>query len=84
MDMGNLSQLSKAVVRSISPENSVGKSGKGGMATEGTGSSASREPGQGWKVSPSIYSLPRATAALPEIDGPGAIQHIWLTVAPEW
>jgi hypothetical protein len=33
--LGNLSRLSKAVTRSISPENFTGEKGKGGMATEG-------------------------------------------------
>src|SRR3712207_6806535 len=53
------------------------------MATEGTGAVAARELGQGWKVSPSINIAPRATVTLAEIQGPGAIQHIWNTVAPQ-
>ena len=43
-----------AKTRSISPENFTGEKGKGGMATEGTGASAARDLGQGWKVSPSV------------------------------
>ena len=37
MGLGNLSRLSRAKTRSISPENFTGEKGKGGMATEGTG-----------------------------------------------
>ena len=53
-NLGNLFRLSDAKSRSISPENFSGEKGKGGMATEGTGSNASRDLGQGWKVSPYI------------------------------
>jgi hypothetical protein len=41
---------------------------------------AARDLGQGWKVSPSIHIDPRQTITLAEIEGPGAIQHIWNTV----
>ena len=82
MSLGNLARLSAARTRSISPENVTGEPGRGGMATEGTGATPARELGQGWKVSPSIDIAGRQTATLAEIDGPGAIQHIWLTVHP--
>src|SRR5712691_8868100 len=82
MGLGNLSRLSRAKTRSISAENFTGEKGKAGMATEGTGAVAARELGQGWKVSPSIAVPARATVTLAEIAGPGAIQHIWNTVAP--
>lgn len=82
MNMGNLSRLSKAKTRSISPENFTGEKGKGGMAAEGTGSHASRDLGQGWKVSPSINIKGNSLVTLADIEGPGAIQHIWLTVHP--
>jgi len=79
MSLGNLSRLSHAKTRSISPENFTGEKGKAGMATEGTGASAARELGQGWKVSPSIIIKPGETFELAHIEGPGAIQHIWMT-----
>jgi hypothetical protein len=82
MGLGNLARLSRAQTRSISAENPSGAKGRGGMATEGTGADAARELGRGWKISPSIDLGGRSTAVLAEIDGPGAIQHIWLTVAP--
>ena len=79
--LGNLYRLSPARTRSISPENFTGAKGKGGMATEGTGASAARGLGQGWKVSPSIRIEPGETRVLGEIKGSGAIQQIWLTSA---
>jgi hypothetical protein len=82
--LGNLSRLSNAETRSISAENFTGAKGQGGMATDGTGEDAARELGQGWKVSPSIRIAPSETVTIAEIDGPGAIQHIWLTVHPTW
>jgi hypothetical protein len=83
MSLGNLSRLSKAVTRSISAENFGGEKGKGGMATEGTGAIPGVELGQGWKISPSINIVGNTTITLAEIAGPGAIQHIWMTVFPE-
>ncbi|MEX1018733.1 MAG: glycoside hydrolase family 172 protein [Litorilinea sp.] len=83
MHLGNLARLSNAQTRSISAENFDGKKGAGGMATAGTGAVAARELGQGWKVSPSIHIGGLETVTLAEIDGPGAIQHIWLTVHPD-
>jgi hypothetical protein len=83
--MSNLSILSKAKSRSISPENFTGEKGKGGMATEGTGKECARELGQGWKVSPSVFIEPQKTFTLGTITGPGVIQHIWLTCfPPQW
>ena len=80
LHLGNLSRLSDAKTRSISPENFTGAAGQGGMATEGTGKSPARSLGQGWKVSPSIDVAPGATAVLVDIAGPGALQHIWATI----
>ncbi len=82
MNMGNLSRLSNAETRSISPENPTGEKGKGGMATEGTGKGASRELGQGWKVSPSVRIKAGTTFTMADITGSGAIQQIWMTPAP--
>src|ERR671917_1232272 len=83
MGLGTLSRLSAARTRSISAENPTGEPGRGGMATEGTGAIPARELGQGWKVSPSIEITSGETATLAAIDGPGAIQHVWLTVHPQ-
>ena len=82
--MSNLYRLSDAKSRSISPENFSGEKGKGGMATEGTGSNASRDLGQGWKVSPSVKIKSKTTFTVAEITGPGSIQHIWMTPTGNW
>ncbi len=82
MSLGNLPRLSDAESRSISAENFTGEKGRGGMAVEGTGAGAARELGQGWKVSPCITIKAHSTFTLAEIDGPGAIQQIWMTPAP--
>lgn len=85
MSLGNLARLSRAQTRSISAENFTGTKGQGGMATQGTGAVPARELGQGWKVSPSISIAGANTVVLAQIEGSGAIQHIWLTVHPgQW
>jgi hypothetical protein len=81
--LGGVARLSQAKTRSISAENPTGEKGRGGMATEGTGASAARDLGRGWKVSPSIHIQPESTAELAAIQGPGIIQHIWLTCHPQ-
>lgn len=80
----NVWRLSSAKTRSISAENFTGEKGKAGMATDGTGANAARDLGQGWKVSPSIHIPANSTVTLAEIEGPGAIQHIWNTVHPSF
>ena len=82
LGLGALSRLSAAQTRSISAENPTGEPGQGGMATEGTGAISARELGQGWKVSPSIEIVGGETVTVADITGPGAIQHIWLTIHP--
>ena len=84
MGLGNLSRLSHAKTRSLSPENFTGEKGRGGMATEGTGARAARDLGQGWKISPSVRIKPGQTFVLGEIEGQGAIQHIWMTPTGAW
>ncbi|MCC6803836.1 MAG: DUF2961 domain-containing protein [Anaerolineae bacterium] len=84
LHIGNLSRLSKARSRSISPENFDGEKGKGGMATEGTGARAARDLGHGWKISPSVIIAAGETRSLADIDGPGAIQQIWMTPTGNW
>ena len=84
LTLGNLSRISKAQSRSISPENFTGEKGKAGMATEGTGKNCARELGQGWKISPSVRIKAGTTFTLGEIKGPGAIQQIWMTPTGNW
>jgi hypothetical protein len=80
--LSGLSRLSNARSRSISAENPTGAKGQGGQATEGTGAVAARELGQGWKVSPSIRLAGDSRVVLADVEGPGLIRHIWLTVHP--
>lgn len=92
MNMGSLYRLSDAKTRSISPENFTGEKGKGGMADPKEGEKlnvsnaahAARDLGQGWKVNPFIRIKPGETFTLAEIEGPGAIQHIWMTPTGNW
>jgi hypothetical protein len=82
--LGGLGRLSKAETRSISPENFTGEKGKGAMAEEGTGLHAARDLGPGWKISPSVVIQPGETFTLADIEGMGAIQHIWMTPTGNW
>lgn len=84
MNLGNLSRLSNAQTRSISPENFTGEKGKAAMATEGTNANAARDLGRGWKISPSVDIQPGQTFTLADIKGPGAIQQIWMTPTGDW
>jgi len=84
LNMGNLYRLSEAKTRSISPENFTGEPGRGGMALEGTGAAAAKDLGQGWKISPSIRIAPGESRVLADIEGPGVVQHIWMTVTGHW
>ena len=78
--MGNLPRLSKAQTRSISPENFSGGKGRGGISTDGPAAGAARGLGAGWKVSPFILIEPGETLVLADIEGSGAVQHIWMTL----
>jgi D-arabinan exo alpha-(1,3)/(1,5)-arabinofuranosidase (non-reducing end) len=84
LGLGNLSRLSKAQTRSISPENFTGEKGKAAMSTDGPAMSAARDLGQGWKVSPYVRVPAGETFVMADVKGEGAIQQIWLTPAGSW
>ena len=84
VNLGNLARISGAQTRSISPENLTGEKGKGGMAKKGSASNAARDLGQGWKVNPFVVIKSGETFTMGEIDGAGAIQHIWMTPTGNW
>ncbi len=84
LNLGNLSKLSKAQTRSISPENFNGEKGAGGMATEGHSAECARDLGQGWKISPCVKIKAGETFTMAEIEGSGAIQQIWMTPTGTW
>ena len=93
MNMSNLSRLSDAKTRSISPENFTGEKGKGALADPikqkgqrnvANAANEADELGVGWKVNPFIVINPNETFTIAEIDGSGAIQHIWMTPTGNW
>jgi len=78
MNMGNLSRLSDAETRSISAENVDGVKGGGGKHID-PNHGPSKNLGQGWKVRPCATVAAGETLVLADIEGPGAIQQIWMT-----
>lgn len=85
-DIGNLFLLSNAKTRSISPENYTGEKGKGGMCEleDGYARKAAQGLGKGWKVNPYIILPAGEKFTIAEIEGPGCIQHFWLTPTGKW
>ena len=94
MGLGTIAKLSKAQSRSISAENVYGEKGRGGMAEQSATAqpevarigqvweapnAAARELGQKWKVRPCIKLPAGTTTTLMDVDGPGCIQHMWIT-----
>jgi len=93
MNLGNLSRVSDAKTRSISPENFSGEKGKAAMADPvknrgqrnvANAADAARELGLGWKVNPFIIVKSGETITIAEMEGPGAIQQIWMTPTGNW
>jgi hypothetical protein len=80
--LGAIALLSNAETRSISAENPTGERANGAKAVPAATDAASML-GQGWKVRPCITLEPGSTTTLADIDGPGVIQHIWITVSPK-
>ena len=80
--LGSIPLLSGAETRSISAENPTGEKGNGAKAVPDADGPASML-GQGWKVRPCITLEPASTTVLADIEGPGIIQHIWITVDPK-
>ena len=76
MHLGNLSRLSPAKTRSISPENFDGAKGGGGRATEGTGAMAARDLGV--KQAPFVVligaSMPSVLAEISFVTNPADAQ----------
>lgn len=71
--LGTLPLVTGGRSRAVNAENPRGEKGKGGMAAGALGPSR--------KGSPCLGEIkPGETALLGEIDGPGVIQHIWITV----
>ena len=78
LHLGNLSRLSSAQSRSISAENPTGERA-GGARAEADPNGPSRHLGRGWKCRPAVSVDPGQTLEMADIQGPGAIQSIWIT-----
>ncbi len=74
--------LKNAETRSISAENPTGEKGGGARAIPESNNAAS-DLGRGWKVRPCIDLPAQKTTTLAKIEGPGVVQHIWMTVDPK-
>ena len=71
--MSDIFRLRNGRSRAINAENPTGEKGKGGIAASHLGPSR--------KGSPCLKNImPNETVVLAEMDGPGIIQHIWITV----
>ena len=81
--LGRLAHLRSSQSRSISAENPTGEKGRGGMSVDGPAAASARELGQGWKVAPYAPVPAHTTLTLADIEGPGVIQHIWITSRPD-
>lgn len=84
--LSSLGRRQNKISRSICPENLTGEPGKGGTCPleKGTAQWAARDLGTGWKVNPFINIAPGETFELAQINGSGAINHIWLTPTGKW
>ena len=94
-DLSNIAKLTQGETKLISGENVYGKKGVGGMAeftdepqadVVAIGQSwekcnPARELGQKWKVRPCIHLAPQIETTIADIQEPGTIQHIWITVS---
>ena len=78
LGLGTLPLLSRARSRSISAENPTGQKARGAMAEPAPGSSL-EGLGRGWKCRPTVSLEPAQTIDLAVIEGPGAVQSIWMT-----
>lgn len=84
MNLSNICLLDERESRSISPENFDGAKGGGGKAVSGTGAERARDLGTGWKISPAVMIGAGETFTLAEVDGPGRIEQIWITLEIRW
>ena len=81
--MGSLPLITDAETRSISAENPDGARGGGARALPGEDPNcmpADSSLGQGWKVRPCVKLQPGTTTTVADIEGPGIIQQMWMTL----
>jgi hypothetical protein len=99
MELGSLSRLAGAETRSVTAENVYGAKGRGGMADLSAAPQpevvrigqkwvgpypAARDLGRGWKVRPKLSLEPQSVTTIMDVNGPGVIQHIWITIKTEF
>lgn len=82
--LGQAATLRDTQTRSICAENPTGAKGGGAQASPGEDRHAGQfasELGKGWKVRPCLRDLaPGESFTLADVEGPGTVQHIWITV----
>jgi hypothetical protein len=78
--LSNVAKLTDAKTRSISAENPKGEKGAGAQEVPDERNAASML-GKGWKVRPCITLPASSKTNIAEIEGPGTIRHIWITVS---
>jgi hypothetical protein len=81
-DLDAIARLVDEESRSISAENPNGEKG-GGAKADPQGQGPARNLGKGWKVRPWIPLPAGSTTTLADIQGPGTVRHIWMTVDPK-
>ncbi len=77
--MNNIARVTGAKTRSICAENPDGKKG-GGAKESPKDNNPGSMLGKGWKIRPCLDVDPGDNITLCDIDGPGTIRHIWITV----
>ena len=88
--LGTLPMLTAWETRSISAENPTGEKGRGARAIPNPSdpnlpySKPAVDLGPGWKVNPFVKPRAGETVTLMDVEGPGAIQHIWLASESNW
>lgn len=80
--LSDLPMVFKSKTRSVSAENPRGEKG-GGATAEPDKNGPAFHLGKGWKARPCINLPGNSVTTLAELDGPGEIQHIWMTVDPK-
>lgn len=90
MYAGNMDLLSNieenVKTRSISAENPDGREGGGARCEleDGSARDDARNLGKGWKVNPCYWLTPGETVSIGQVQGMGAIKHIWMATSGTW
>jgi hypothetical protein len=74
--LADLHRLRPGRMRSVSAENPTGEKGGGARADAAPGHGL----GRGWKARAYVPVAPCETAVLADLEGPGVVRHIWITL----